>query len=152
LRWLLERVEAVRRAATGRDAAKADLEDAEEPSVSSIEPTDTTHEIDDVPRPRETDTHADLTAALARSEPLHLRDCELEVSLSGLAEFDKCPRRYLLTHVVGLATPAHEQREAIRGLQLLPFVPRKAADDDDPGDRAPPSLAEARARGRLVHY
>jgi len=152
MRWLLERVEAVRRAATGRDAAKADLEDAEEPSVSSIEPTDTTHEIDDVPRPRETDTHADLTAALARSEPLHLRDCELEVSLSGLAEFDKCPRRYLLTHVVGLDTPAHEQREAIRGLQLLPFVPRKAADDDDPGDRAPPSLAEARARGRLVHY
>jgi hypothetical protein len=40
----------------------------------------------------------------------------------------------------------------MQGLQLLPFVPRKAADEDDPGDRPPPSLAEARARGRLVHY
>src|SRR5690606_41639270 len=126
LRWLLERVEAVRRAATGRDAAKADLEDAEEPSVSSIEPTDTTHEIDDVPRPRETDTHADLTAALARSEPLHLRDCELEVSLSGLAEFDKCPRRDLLTHVARLDAPAHGQRDALRGRQPLACVPPMA--------------------------
>src|SRR5690606_29961561 len=43
-------------------------------------------------------------------------------------------------------------REAMRGLQLLPFVPRQARDEDDPGDRPAPSLAEARARGRLVHY
>ena len=40
----------------------------------------------------------------------------------------------------------------MRGLQLLPFVPRERADEHDPGDRRPPSLAEARARGRLVHY
>jgi ATP-dependent helicase/nuclease subunit A len=40
----------------------------------------------------------------------------------------------------------------MRGLALLPFVPRKQADEDDAGDRPPPSLAEARSRGRLVHY
>lgn len=153
MRWLLDRVEAVRRAATGRgEPDPAADPPAEASSTSSMESTDSTQRAPDAARRSATDSHADLAAALARSEPLHLRDCELEVSLSGFAEFDKCPRRYLLTHVVGLDTPAHEQREAMRGLQLLPFVPRKAADEDDPGDRPPPSLAEARARGRLVHY
>jgi ATP-dependent helicase/nuclease subunit A len=150
MRWLLDRVEAVRRAALG-EAPPSDVSEADVAEAAwTPEPDASTSEISQQ-RPS-TDTHEDLAAALARSEPLHLRDCELEVSLSGLAEFDKCPRRYLLTHVVGLDTPAHEQREAMQGLQLLPFVPRKAADEDDPGDRPPPSLAEARARGRLVHY
>jgi ATP-dependent helicase/nuclease subunit A len=150
MRWLLDRVEAVRRAATGR--AEPDPVEAEPDHESSAaSPDSAALDTSEDPR-RPADSHADLAAALARSEPVHLRDCELELSLSGFAEFDKCPRRYLLTHVVGLDTPAHEQREAMTGLQLLPFVPRKAADEDDPGDRPPPSLAEARARGRLVHY
>ncbi|MFO7565060.1 MAG: UvrD-helicase domain-containing protein [Enhygromyxa sp.] len=154
MRWLLDRVEAVRQAAIGRAEPQPEVNAEAEPSVeppSFGEPSAAAPTPELAPR-RETDSPAELAAALERSEPLHLRDCELEVSLSGLAEFDKCPRRYLLTHVVGLDTPAHEQREAMRGLQLLPFVPRKAADEDDPGDRPPPSLAEARARGRLVHY
>jgi ATP-dependent helicase/nuclease subunit A len=150
MRWLLDRVEAVRQVATGRvEATPADAE-PELATANSFAPA--LHEPVDDPRRPPMDSHADLAAALVRTEPLHLRDCELDVSLSGLAEFDKCPRRYLLTHVVGLDTPAHEQREAMTGLQLLPFVPRKASDEDDPGDRPPPSLAEARARGRLVHY
>lgn len=148
MQWLLDRVEAVR-----RGAIKA-------PSVTDTPAIATPHEF--IPAPGEDlefdhrkpppEPRAELHAAFERSESLHLRDCELEVGLSGLAEFDKCPRRYLLTHVVGLDTPAHEEREAMRGLALLPFVPRKQADEDDAGDRPPPSLAEARSRGRLVHY
>ncbi|HVH97618.1 MAG TPA: UvrD-helicase domain-containing protein [Enhygromyxa sp.] len=149
MRWLLDRVEAVRQAAIG-EAPRERVDAAEQAEAPwTPEPAGV---VEQAERRPSADSHADLAAAMARSEPLHLRDCELEVSLSGLAEFDKCPRRYLLTHVVGLDTPAHEQREAMQGLQLLPFVPRKAADEDDPGDRPPPSLAEARARGRLVHY
>ncbi len=153
--WLLDRVEAVRRAAIAGVDDEPEPEDSDESVAatgSALEPAAAEAELGEAPSRASTDTHVELAAALTRSEPLHLRDCELEVSLSGFAEFDKCPRRYLLTHVVGLDTPAHEQREAMRGLQLLPFVPRKAADEDDPGDRPPPSLAEARARGRLVHY
>jgi len=152
-RWLLDRVEAVRAAAVGHSAAPdAAGSDPAESSNSFVNVADSPAPIDE-PRGRaSTDSPAELSAALARSEPLHLRDCELDISLSALAEFDKCPRRYLLSQVVGLDTPAHEQREAMRGLQLLPFVPRKTHDEDDPGDRPPPSLAEARARGRLVHY
>jgi ATP-dependent helicase/nuclease subunit A len=151
MRWLLDRVEAVRRAAISSDDDDRPSDEATSEPAPAFMPA-----AEGAPAPARTrelvETHAELEAALARSEPLHLRDCELEVSLSGFAEFDKCPRRYLLTHVVGLDTPAHEQREAMRGLQLLPFVPRKTADEDDAGDRPPPSLAEARSRGRLVHY
>jgi ATP-dependent exoDNAse (exonuclease V) beta subunit len=142
--WLLERVRAL------RGEAVQSSDDAG-PSSASLVPSDAPPD-EAAPRQPPADDLDDLHDALARSESLHLRDCELEVSLSGLAEFDKCPRRYLLTHVVGLDTPAHEEQDAMRGLQLLPFVPRKQADEDDPGDRAPPSLAEARNRGRLVHY
>jgi ATP-dependent helicase/nuclease subunit A len=152
MQWLLDRVEAVRREAIDAphdDAGPSKLVAAHE--LASLSEFGPEHEHE---RPRSAllEPRAELHAAFERSEALHLRDCELEVGLSGLAEFDKCPRRYLLTHVVGLDTPAHEEREAIRGLALLPFVPRKQADEDDAGDRPPPSLAEARSRGRLVHY
>jgi ATP-dependent helicase/nuclease subunit A len=147
MRWLLDRVEAVRREAV--DAP----EPAEPPESAARETLPAPEHEDPLERPKlPPEPRAELHAAFERSESLHLRDCELEVGLSGLAEFDKCPRRYLLTHVVGLDTPAHEEREAMRGLALLPFVPRKQADEDDAGDRPPPSLAEARSRGRLVHY
>jgi ATP-dependent helicase/nuclease subunit A len=153
MRWLLDRVEAVR-----REAIEAPTDEAPRERTPSIDlPPESDSETTDpdttLERPTPApESRAELDSAFERSEALHLRDCELEVSLSGLAEFDKCARRYLLTHVVGLDTPANEQREAVRGLALLPFVPRKQADEDDPGDRRPPSLAEARSRGRLVHY
>jgi ATP-dependent exoDNAse (exonuclease V) beta subunit len=150
MRWLLDRVEAVRREAI--DASPGDgLGDAPASSRPHEFVAAPEHELP-TPKPPPEEPRTELHAAFERSESLHLRDCELEVGLSGLAEFDKCPRRYLLTHVVGLDTPAHEEREAIRGLALLPFVPRKQADESDAGDRPPPSLAEARSRGRLVHY
>lgn len=149
MRWLLDRVEAVRREAINLVDAPADT-----PAIAPHHEFVPAPEHDLGPgRPKPPpEPRAELHAAFERSEALHLRDCELEVGLSGLAEFDKCPRRYLLTHVVGLDSPAHEEREAMRGLALLPFVPRKQADEDDAGDRPPPSLAEARSRGRLVHY
>ncbi|PRQ09520.1 UvrD-helicase domain-containing protein [Enhygromyxa salina] len=156
IQWLLDRVEAVRRAATSAPVPAPAASDASSDTVLDREwkPVATTAPQPTPDRdPRDPDESPEqLRRAYQRSEALHLRDCELEVSLSGLAEFDKCPRRYLLTHVVGLETPEHEQREAMRGLQLLPFVPRDRGDEHDPGDRRPPSLAEARARGRLVHY
>ncbi|KIG16395.1 ATP-dependent nuclease, subunit A [Enhygromyxa salina] len=152
IQWLLERVDAVRRAATDAPAPA----DASPTAAPLADPTDTPSPTPPTPpdpaRQATDESPEQLDRAYARSEALHLRDCELEVSLSGLAEFDKCPRRYLLTHVVGLETPVHEEREAMVGLQLLPFVPRERGNEHDSGDRSPPSLSEARARGRLVHY
>lgn len=149
--WLLERVAELRRRATGQPSpvAAAEHELDHESESSSVAPPS----LEPAPREREAaiDTLDDLERALARSEPVDLRGCELDVSLAGLAEFDKCPRRYLLSHVIGIDTPAVEEQAAIRGLQLLPWVPRRH-NDDDAGDRPPPSLAEARARGRFVHY
>ncbi|NVB42950.1 UvrD-helicase domain-containing protein [Pseudenhygromyxa sp. WMMC2535] len=162
--WLLERVARVRAATSSGGQASA----AEDARAEQDRDRDETPDPDSDPNPNPDQTAAptperqhplgpredlaELDAALARSDALSLTDCELELSLSGLAEFDKCPRRYLLSHVVGVDTPATQEREAMRGLQLLPFVPRRGADEDDPGDHRPPSLAEARARGRLVHY
>ncbi|MFV8750152.1 UvrD-helicase domain-containing protein [Nannocystaceae bacterium ST9] len=146
--WLLDRVAALRRQATQTPEPEA--------LVPEIEPASELEESTPPPEPDpesepELDTPDELERALARSEPLHLRACELDISLAGLAEFDKCPRRYLLSHVVGIDTPALAEQVAIRGLQLLPWVPRRR-DDDEAGDRPPPSLAEARSRGRFVHY
>jgi ATP-dependent helicase/nuclease subunit A len=144
--WLLERVVALRRSATSTPLAEALAPPAESSPEFAPDP------LPEAPEPeREVDTLDDLDRALARSEPVHLRDCELDISLAGLAEFDRCPRRYLLSHVVGIDTPAVEEKAAISGLQLLPWVPRRR-DEDEPGDRPPPSLAEARSRGRFVHY
>jgi ATP-dependent helicase/nuclease subunit A len=151
--WLLDRVAALRRSATNAAIpefapALANEPDSDPNSEASASETPTP----EPPAPeRELDTLDDLDRALARSEPVHLRECELDISLAGLAEFDKCPRRYLLSHVVGIDTPAVEEKTAMSGLQLLPWVPRRR-DDDEPGDRPPPSLAEARSRGRFVHY
>ncbi|PRP97622.1 ATP-dependent helicase/nuclease subunit A [Enhygromyxa salina] len=153
MRWLLDRVGAVRAEAVGQAALAASGSEPEPEPEPSFVADASGSEPPVAARPvAPSEARDELPTAYDRSEALHLRDCELEVSLSGLAEFDKCPRRYLLTHVVGLDTPASEEREAMKGLQLLPFVPRKRVDEDDAGDRPPPSLAEARSRGRLVHY
>ncbi len=149
--WLLERVAELRRQAVRAPSETPEPEPPEpEPLEQSETPEPEPAELE--PPEVELDTPDDLAGALARSEPVHLRDCELDIALAGLAEFDKCPRRYLLSHVVGIDTPAVAEQAAIRGLQLLPWVPRRRDDDDEAGDRPPPSLAEARSRGRFVHY
>jgi ATP-dependent helicase/nuclease subunit A len=153
MQWLLDRVEAVRHAATEAEPEPPPETETETETEARFEPTEDALPPELPPEARaRPEPLSDQRVAFECSEALHLRNCELDISLSGLAEFDKCPRRYLLTHVVGLDTPAHEEREAMRGLQLLPFVPRRQANEDDPGDARPPTLAEARSRGRLVHY
>lgn len=152
--WLLERVAALRASASGRPPAPA--HEPEDLAAALVESGTREHEREhehehEPQRDVELDTPLELERALARSEPLHLRGCELAVSLAGFAEFAKCPRRYLLSHMIGIDTPAAEEKVPMRGLQLLPWVPRRH-DDEGPGDRPPPSLAEARARGRFVHY
>ena len=154
--WLLDRVGEIRRLATrstrGVEVGERDEVEVGEVGESVEMEAGERGEAEASEEPsREVDTPEELDWALARSEPVHLRGCELDISLAGLAEFDKCPRRYLLSHVVGIDTPAAAEKVAIRGLQLLPWVPRRR-DDEEPGDRPPPSLAEARSRGRFVHY
>jgi ATP-dependent exoDNAse (exonuclease V) beta subunit len=152
--WLLERVAAVRASASGKPPSPVLEPEVLAAALADVHPHDHEHEHEPEHESRrevELDTPLELERALARSEPLHLRGCELAVSLAGFAEFAKCPRRYLLSHMIGIDTPAAEEKLPMRGLQLLPWVPRRH-DDEGPGDRPPPSLAEARARGRFVHY
>ena len=158
MQWLLARVAEVREAAVaaGDLPAEASGEPGEGTGFARLEAQ--VAEVDKAaaaaPSPPPDSAEA-FAAAYARSEALELRDCELELSLTGLAEFAACPRRYLLTHVVGLASPPAapgEPAAAPRGLSLLPFAPRRRAHEDDPGDGGPTTLAEARARGRLVHH
>src|SRR5262249_54586363 len=77
MRGLLDRVEAVR-----REAIDAPIHD-EPPSTIDIDPITTLeHElhVDPTPSP---ESPAEMNAAFERSEALHLRNCELEVALSG---------------------------------------------------------------------